>query len=131
MKLIVGAPPILGLNGHSAAFMNALSSSFFKTFPLTPGVAYSWTCVSIVKLLIAENPCSNGFMCSSSAASMSQLEGIAVGVKSENVKWYVLEYFMDLVVHFERDLATLGAIDFGLLSGGAELAESRCAIMAC
>jgi hypothetical protein len=62
---------------------------------------------------------------------MSQLEGVAVGVKSENVKWYVLEYFIDLVVHLDNDWATLGVVYFGLLSGGAELVESRCAIMAC
>jgi hypothetical protein len=56
---------------------------------------------------------------------------MAVGVKSENVKWYVLEYFMDRVVHFDRDAATLGDNDLGLRSGGAELVESRCAIIAC
>src|ERR1700692_4730700 len=111
--------------------MNALRSSFFKIFPLTPGVAYNWTCVSIVKLLMAEKLSNNGFMCSSSTASISQVEGVAVGVKSENVRWYVREYFMDRMVHLDRDAATLGANGLGLRSGGAELVESRCAIIAC
>lgn len=38
---------------------------------------------------------------------------------------------MDRVVHFEREAAKLGVNDFGLLSGGAELVERRCAIIAC
>ena len=70
-------------------------------------------------------------MCSSSAASMAQDEGVAVGVKRENVRWYVREYFMDRVVHLASDSATSGANAFGLRSGGAELVERRYAIMAC
>ena len=116
---------MLGLNGHSAAFMKPLKSSLFKTSPLTPGVAYSWTCVSIVKLLIEEKVSNNGFMYSSNAASISQEDGVAVGVKSEKVKWYVREYFVDRVVHFASDSATSGARVFGLRSGGAELVESK------
>lgn len=42
--------------------------------------------MSIVKLLMLENDWRSGFMCSSRAASMSQDEGIAVGVKRENVR---------------------------------------------
>jgi len=42
MKLMVGAPPMLGLRGHSAALIKALRSSRFRTLPPTPGVAYSW-----------------------------------------------------------------------------------------
>jgi hypothetical protein len=38
---------------------------------------------------------------------------------------------MDRIVHFARDAATSGAKILGLRSGGAELVESRCAIMAC
>lgn len=41
------------------------------------------------------------------------------------------EYFMDRVVHFESDAATLGVTALGLLSGGVELVDSRCAIIAC
>ena len=48
-----------------------------------------------------------------------------MGVKSENVKWYVREYFVDLVRHLARDSATFGASAFGLRSGGAELVERR------
>jgi hypothetical protein len=62
---------------------------------------------------------------------MSQVDGVAVGVKSENVRWYVREYFMDRVVHLESDAATLGVKVLGLRSGGAELVERRCAIIAC
>lgn len=42
--------------------------------------------MSIVKLLMLEKDCRSGFMCSSSAASMSQDDGMAVGVKRENVR---------------------------------------------
>ena len=59
------------------------------------------------------------------------MEGVAVGVKSENVKWYVREYFIDRVVHLDSDAATFGDKDLGLRSGGAELVERRCAIIAC
>ena len=51
---------------------------------------------------------------------MAQDEGVAVGVKSENVKWYVRLYFMERVVHLERDAATEGDRAFGERSGGAE-----------
>jgi hypothetical protein len=66
--------------------MKPLKSSFFKAFPLTPGIAYNCTWVSMVKLLIEEKLSNNGFICSFSAASMSQEDGMAVGVKSENVR---------------------------------------------
>lgn len=56
---------------------------------------------------------------------------MAVGVKSENVRWYVREYLVERVVHLARDSATSGGSAFGLRSGGAELVESRYAIMAC
>jgi hypothetical protein len=42
--------------------------------------------VSIVKLLIAEKDSRRGFICSSNAASISQDEGVEVGVKRENVR---------------------------------------------
>lgn len=38
---------------------------------------------------------------------------------------------MDRVVHLDSEAATFGANVLGLLSGGAELVERRCAIMAC
>lgn len=56
---------------------------------------------------------------------------MAVGVKSENVRWYVLEYFIDRVVHFDKDVATSGAKVLGLRSGGVELVDRSCAIIAC
>lgn len=70
-------------------------------------------------------------MCSSNAASMSQEEGMAVGVNREKVRWYVREYFIDRVVHFANDSATSGTNAFGLRSGGAELVDRRYAIIAC
>ncbi len=87
--------------------------------------------MSIVKFEIEEKLSSKGFMCSSSAASISHDDGVAVGVKSENVRWYVREYFIDRVVHLARDSATSGANALGLRSGGAELVERRYAIIAC
>ena len=85
----------------------------------------------MVKFEMEEKLSSNGFMCSSNAASISHEDGVAVGVKSENVRWYVREYFIDRVVHLARDSATSGANAFGLRSGGAELVDRRYAIMAC
>ena len=41
----------------------------------------------MVKLLIEEKDSRSGFMCSSRAASMFHDEGMAFGVKSENVRW--------------------------------------------
>lgn len=41
------------------------------------------------------------------------------------------EYFVDRVVHLASDSATFGARAFGLRSGGAELVESKYAIIAC
>ncbi len=87
--------------------------------------------MSMVKFEIEEKLSSKGFMCSSRAASISHDDGMAVGVKSENVKWYVREYFIERVVHFARDSATSGASALGLRSGGAELVDSRYAIIAC
>ena len=81
--------------------------------------------MSMVKLLIAEKDSRRGYMYSSNAASMSQLAGVAVGVKRENVRWYVLEYFKDRVVHFASESATSGARALGDLSGGAELVDRR------
>lgn len=74
---------------------------------------------------------SNGFMYSSKAASMFHDDGVAEGVNSEKVRWYVREYFMDRVVRFAKDSATSGAKAFGLRSGGAELVARRYAIIAC
>ena len=79
----------------------------------------------MVKLLIDEKLSKRGFMCSSNAASISHDEGVAVGVKRENVRWYVREYFVDLVRHFARESATLGESDLGLRSWGVELVERR------
>lgn len=87
--------------------------------------------MSIVKFEIEEKLSSNGFRCSSSADAMSHDDGVAVGVKSENVRWYVREYFIDRVVHFARDSATSGANALGLRSGGAELVDRRYEIIAC
>lgn len=78
-----------------------------------------------MKFEMAEKLSRRGFMCSSSAASISQDEGVAVGVKREKVRWYVREYFMERVVHFARDSAASGARALGLRSGGAELVERR------
>lgn len=86
-KFSVGAPPMLGLSGHSAWLMKPLSSSLRSTAPATPGCAYSCTCVSMVKLLIPAKLSRRGFRCSSSASSMAQVDGVAEGVKSEKVRW--------------------------------------------
>jgi len=87
--------------------------------------------VSIVKLLMDEKLSSKGFMYSSRAASIFHDEGVAEGVNNEKVRWYVREYFTDRVVRFAKASATSGARALGLLSGGAELVESRYAIIAC
>lgn len=50
MKLMVGAPPIEGESGHSAALTKEERSSLFRTWFCVPGVAYSCTWVSMVKL---------------------------------------------------------------------------------
>lgn len=63
--MIVGPLPMLGLKGHSAALTKALRSSFFRVHAeydssnsgsgaVGEKVAYSWICVSTVKLLIGE-----------------------------------------------------------------------------
>jgi hypothetical protein len=94
--LIVGPAPILGLSGHSAALIKPLKSSLFRVHPLVassysgPGmdgenVAYSWTWVSTVKLLMDETDSRRGEMYSSNADSISQSDGRLVGVKRENV----------------------------------------------
>jgi hypothetical protein len=87
--------------------------------------------VSIVKLEIGEKLSRSGFMWSSRAFSISQDDGVAVGVKREKVRWYVREYFMERVVHLARDSATSGARAFGIRSGGEELVDNRYAIIAC
>lgn len=54
-----------------------------------------------------------------------------MGVKREKVRWYVLEYFIDLVVRFASDSAASWPKIFGLRSGGDELVASKYAIIAC
>lgn len=72
-KLMVGPLPMLGLNGHSAALIKELRSSSLSVHCCEPSSysgcgdvgekeAYSWTWVSIEKLLIDENASSNGTM---------------------------------------------------------------------
>jgi hypothetical protein len=85
----------------------------------------------MVKFEIEEKLSNKGFICSSSAASISHDDGIAVGVKREKVRWYVREYFIDRVVHLASDSVISGANAFGLRSGGAELVDRRYAIIAC
>lgn len=88
---------MLGLRGHSAALMNPLKSSLLSVqIPFSAsysgpemdgeGVAYSWTWLSNVKLLIDENDSRSGAMYAARAPSMSQSEGIEVGVNKENVR---------------------------------------------
>ena len=81
--------------------------------------------MSIVKLLIAEKLSRRGFMCSSSACSIAHVEGVAVGVKRENVRWYVREYFIERVDRLASASATSGANAFGLRSSGDELVARR------
>lgn len=64
-------------------------------------------------------------MCSSSACSIAHVEGVAEGVKRENVRWYVREYFMERVDLFASASATSGANALGLRSGGDELVARR------
>jgi hypothetical protein len=85
----------------------------------------------MVKFEMEEKDARRGWIYSSRAASMFQDEGVADGVKRENVRWYVRAYFTDRVVRFAKASATSGARAFGLLSGGAELVERRYAIIAC
>lgn len=56
---------------------------------------------------------------------MAHDDGVDDGVKSEYVRWYVLEYFNERVVRFANVSSTSGANAFGLLSGGAKLVERR------
>jgi hypothetical protein len=70
-------------------------------------------------------------MYSSRAASIFHDDGVADGVNSENVRWYVREYFTDRVCRFANVSAISGARTFGLRSGGAELVDKRYAIIAC
>ena len=89
---------MLGLRGHSAALMKPLKSSFLRVHAFVllsysggwkdgESVAYSCTWVSMVKLLMAENDSSRGDMYCLKAASISQDEGVDVGVNKEKVKW--------------------------------------------
>ena len=105
---MVGPSPMLGLNGHSAALINPLRSSFrnvhipwFESYSGCcidgENVAYSCTWVSTVKLLI-EKDASSGARYSSIADSISHDEGVDVGVKRDIVMWYIGAYFRDLVV---------------------------------
>src|SRR4051812_25011590 len=107
MKLIVGPLPMLGFRGHSAALTKALRSSFLSVHADSAAsysgrgavgakFAYSWTCVSTVKLLMGSKACRSGERYSFTAASMSHDDGSDPGVKSENERWYVSAYFIDL-----------------------------------
>jgi hypothetical protein len=97
MKCIFGEDPaaMLGLSGHSAALIKLLKS-FLESVQtlrsllysgLTEGanVENSCTWESVLKWLIDEREANNGSMCFARAASMSQFDGAAKGVKSENV----------------------------------------------
>src|SRR4051812_2894001 len=108
MKLMVGAPPIEGDRGHSAAFMKDERSSLVNAWFCTPGVAYSCTWVSIVKLWIGVRTSRTGFINSEMAASISQLLGRGPLVNSEKVRWYVGAYFRDRVVRLESESAASG-----------------------
>lgn len=87
MKFMVGAPPIEGERGHSAALMKEDRSSLESTWDCTPGLAYNWTWVSMVKLCMGLSMSSIGRMYSSIADSISQVWGVGPSVKSEKVKW--------------------------------------------
>jgi len=56
----------------------------------------------MVKLLMAEKAESNGVIVAFSAVWISHEDGLASGVKSEKVKWYVGAYFMERVVRRAR-----------------------------
>lgn len=131
IKLTVGAPPMEGDNGHSAALIKDERSSLLSTGDCTPGAAYSWTCVSVVKLWIGPNTCRTGFMYSSMAASMSQLLGVGPSVNREKVRWYVGAYRRERVVRLAIVSAVSGAKPCGLCSAFAEDVESKYDITAC
>lgn len=65
-----------------------------------------------MKLLIEESDWSKGDMYSWSADSISHSDGDAVGLKSENVRWYVGAYLKALVDCLSKADAVSGDSDF-------------------